>query len=83
MVQDLVLRPQLIRYRRERWATPDGQSALAPLPAGITSHFGPELRRFVLLQYHQGQVTVERLTTQLRAIGISISKRQSRPPPSH
>jgi hypothetical protein len=28
------------------------------------------------MQYHQGQVTVERLTEQLRAIGISISKRQ-------
>lgn len=25
-------------------------------------HFGPELRRFVLMQYHQGQVTVERLS---------------------
>ena len=38
--------------------------------------FGPELRRFVLLQHHQGQVTVERLTAQLCAFGISISKRQ-------
>ena len=28
------------------------------------------------MQYHQGQVTVERLVTQLRAIGVSISKRQ-------
>ena len=42
----------------------------------ITGHFGPELRRFVLAQYHQGQVTVERLTAQLRGFGISISKRQ-------
>ena len=28
------------------------------------------------MQYHQGQVTVERLVAQLQAIGISISKRQ-------
>ena len=56
--------------------TPDGQTVLAPLPAGIAGHFGPELRRFVLLQHHQGQVTVERLTAQLRAVGLSISKRQ-------
>ncbi len=28
------------------------------------------------MQYHQGQVTVERLVTQLQAIGIDISKRQ-------
>ena len=34
---------------------------MAPLPSGIRGHFGPELRRFVLMQYHQGQVTVERL----------------------
>jgi hypothetical protein len=48
----------------------------APMPAGITGHFGPELRRFVLAQCHQGQVTVPRLVAQLRAIGILISKRQ-------
>ena len=49
---------------------------MAPLPAGIRGHFGPELRRYVLMQYHQGQVTVERLVAQLQAIGISICKRQ-------
>ena len=76
MVQDLVLRAQVIRYRRERWVTPDGRTMVAALPAGVSGHFGPELRRFVLLQHHQGQVTVERLTAQLRAIGVSISKRQ-------
>ena len=48
----------------------------APLPAGITGHFGPELRRFVLAQYHQGQVTMPRLLTLLQALGIIISKRQ-------
>ena len=34
------------------------------------------VRRFVLLQCHQGQVTMPRLVSQLRAIGIVISKRQ-------
>src|SRR5690606_40827064 len=43
---------------------------------GIEGHFGPELRRFVLAQYHQGQVTVARLVRLLSAIGIEISKRQ-------
>ncbi|MBW4093893.1 MAG: transposase [Proteobacteria bacterium] len=42
----------------------------------MAGHFGAELRRFVLAQHHHGQVTVERLTTQLRALGLSISKRQ-------
>jgi len=76
IVQDLVLHAEVIRYRRERWMTPDGHMVLAPLPPGIAGHFGSELRRFVLLQHHQGQVTVERLVAQLRAIGVSISKRQ-------
>lgn len=76
IVQDLVLRGRAIRYRRERWVTPEGETLVAALPAGVRSHFGPELRRFVLLQHHQGQVTVERLVAQLLAFGISISKRQ-------
>jgi len=76
VVQDLVLRVRVIRYRRERWATPDGRTVTAPLPRGVSGHFGPELRRFVLAQYHQGQVTVPRLMAQLQAIGVNISKRQ-------
>lgn len=75
-VQDLVLSARAVCYRRERWLLPDGKTILAPLPGGIRGHFGPELRRFVLMQYHQGQVTVERLVRLLQAIGISISKRQ-------
>jgi hypothetical protein len=76
LVQDLEIRPRVIRYRRERWLTPDGHTVVAPLPAGTAGHFGPELRRFVLTQYHQGQVTVARLVEQLRDLGLSISKRQ-------
>ena len=76
VVQELILRPHAIRYRRERWVTPEGRTVVAPLPAGMVGHFGPELRRFVLAQYHQGQVTVPRLATQLRDLGVAIPKRQ-------
>jgi hypothetical protein len=76
VVQDLVLRPHVVRLRRERWLTPDGATVTAPMPAGVVGHFGPELRRFVLFQYHQGQVTVPRLVVQLKSLGIAISKRQ-------
>ncbi|HXN09659.1 MAG TPA: hypothetical protein VN859_00330 [Steroidobacteraceae bacterium] len=75
-VQDLMITARVVRYRRERWLTPDGETIVAPLPGGISGHFGPDLRRYVLMQYHQGQVTVERLVAQLQAIGVSISKRQ-------
>ena len=35
IVQDLLLVPRVIRYRRERWLTADGRTITAPLPAGI------------------------------------------------
>jgi hypothetical protein len=76
LVQDLVLSVHAIRYKRERWVTPDGQTLLAPLPDGIQGHFGPDLRRFVLMQYHQGQTTLPRLTALLQSVGLSISKRE-------
>jgi hypothetical protein len=76
LVQDLVISVRATRYQRERWVTPDGRTILAPLPEGIDGHFGPELRRFVLMQYHQGQSTMPRLLTLLRSMGIAISKRQ-------
>ena len=53
VVQDLELRVGAIRYRRERWVTSDGHAVIAPLPAGVSRHFGAELRRFVLMHYHQ------------------------------
>ena len=76
LVQELVLSVQAVRYRRERWATQDGRTIVAPLPEGTRGHFGPDLRRFVLMQYHQGQTTLPRLTALLHSLGVSISKRQ-------
>lgn len=76
LVQELVLSVHAIRYRRERWVTPDGQTIIAPLPEGTQGHFGPDLRRFVLMQYHQGQSTLPRLTALLQSVGLSISKRE-------
>src|SRR5262249_60559531 len=67
IVQDLILRSHVVDFRCERWLTPDGTMLTAPLPDGIDSHFGPELRRFILAQYHQSQVTVPRLVEMLRA----------------
>src|SRR3954462_3771680 len=31
----LLLRPHVVRVRRERWLTPDGRTVTAPMPAGI------------------------------------------------
>ncbi len=40
VVQDLILRPHVVRYRRQRWLTPDGRMVKAPLPAGIFAEKG-------------------------------------------
>jgi hypothetical protein len=75
-MQDLVTHPHVINFRCERRQTPDGNMVTAPLPAGLDGHFGPELRRFALAQYYQGQTTVSRLVTLLRNLDIFVSKRQ-------
>ena len=76
IVQDLIVQTRTTRYRRERWLLPSGEAIVAPLPAGVTSHFGPGLKRFVLAQYHQGQTTMPRLAALLQGLGLDISKRQ-------
>jgi hypothetical protein len=76
LVQDLVVRSHGIRIRRERWLTPDGRTIVAPLPDGIIGHFGPDLHRYVLALYHQGQLTIPRLVEHLTMLGVLISKRQ-------
>jgi hypothetical protein len=73
---ELRIEPRVVRLRRERWLTPDGRTMLAPLPEGISDHFGPEIKRLILAQYHQGQTTVPRLVEMLQMVGIAISKRQ-------
>ena len=75
VVQDLLLQPRVIRYRRERWRAPDGRSLVAPLPAAVVagSHFGPDLICFILYQYHHQHVTQPLLLEQLRQLGIDIS----------
>jgi hypothetical protein len=74
--RDLVVAAEVVRYKRERWVAPEGQTIIAPLPAGIAGGFGPSVRRFCLALHTQGQVTTERLTDLLNGIGLSISKRQ-------
>ncbi|RVM75448.1 transposase [Sinorhizobium meliloti] len=75
-VRDLVLAAELVNYRRERWLTPEGKVIVAPLPEGVSSGFGRNLRRACLALHTQGQVTTPRLTAILNGIGVEISKRQ-------
>jgi transposase IS66 family protein len=78
VVQDLIIQPRVIRYRRERWQTSDGQTLVAPLPPEVVSgsHFGPHLICFILHQYHHQHVTQPLLWEQLDQFGIDISTGQ-------
>ena len=76
VVQDLSLHPQVTRYRRERWETPQGKTIIADLAAGIVGGYGPHLHRAVLTLHFAGQMTCERIVTFLNDIGVVISKRQ-------
>jgi len=76
LVQDLCIRAEVIRYRRERWLTAEGQTIVAALPPGISGGYGPEVQRVLLGLHTQGQVTSERLEAILTGTGIDISKRQ-------
>jgi len=76
LVQDLKISVEVVRYRRERWETAQGERIVAAMPAGIMGGFGPELRRFIAVSHFQGQVTSERLMALLNGMGLEISKRQ-------
>src|SRR5712692_2934728 len=76
VVQDLNLSPQVTRYRRERWETPEGETIIAALDAGIVGGYGPNLHRLVLALHFSGQVTCERIVALLNGMGVMISKRQ-------
>jgi hypothetical protein len=76
IVQDLMVKAETTRYRRERWETPDGKGLIAPRPAGIVGGCGPHLIRLVLMLHFQGQMTCERIVALLTGLGLMISKRQ-------
>lgn len=76
-VQDLVVTPRTVRYRRERWQLADGSVLMAALPEGVSgSHFGADLRRFLIYQHHHARLPQARLLEQVREFGVVISAGQ-------
>lgn len=77
VVQEIIIKPYNIRYRLKRYLTPEGKYVKAQLPTEVQgSHFGAELRKFVLYQYYNCYVTEPILLVQLRELGIDISAGQ-------
>jgi hypothetical protein len=76
IVQELQVEPHNTRYRRCRYQLPDGTILTASLPQGVTSHFGPTLRQYVLYQHFHNHVTQPLLHEELLELGIDISAGQ-------
>ena len=76
-VQELVIKREHIRYRLERWLTPDGKLLVGQLPSSLENrHYGPTLLTYLLYQHHHCQTTQPLLLEQLREWGITISSGQ-------
>jgi Transposase IS66 family len=74
IVQDLILRPDTIRFRKEKfYAKSTGKSYLAALPAGYRGAFGPGLHTLALALYYGGFMTEPKLLDLLRSVGLQIS----------
>jgi len=75
-VQGIKITPYNIRYLLERWQIPDGDYILGKLPPEVQGHFSPELRSYILYQYHHCQVTQPLVLEQLWEWGVDISSGQ-------
>jgi hypothetical protein len=73
IVQDLVLKPEVIRFVREVWLVPStGQTITAPLPAGYHGGFGPHIRTLTLTLGHAANVSQPALLTFFQDAGVAI-----------
>lgn len=76
-VQELVIKRENIRYRLERWITPEGKVLVGQLPESLENrHYGPTLLTYLLYQHHHCQTTQPLLLEQLREWGIRMSAGQ-------
>ncbi len=76
IVQGLKIQVHNIRYRLERWNTPEGKTVKGQLPESVEGHFSAELRSFALYQHYHCHVTQPLLLEELHEMGIDISNGQ-------
>jgi hypothetical protein len=79
-VQGLKIELHNIRYRRERWHVPSGETLIAPLPKDVLDldggHYNNTLIAFILSQYYHAHVTQPLILEQIQEWGIDISAGQ-------
>jgi len=76
-VQEIETRVRVIRYEIARYTLPNGKIITAEKPIEARSgHFGPALKQYIIYQYHQNNVTQNKILEELRDKGIDISAGQ-------
>ena len=76
VVQELEIKANNTLYRRARYETKEGTQIIGSLPDGISGHFGPILRAYILDQYYKQHVPQGLILGQLFGFGIQISEGQ-------
>ena len=72
-----MIKRENIRYRLERWLTPDGKLLTGELPESLENrHYGSTLVTYLLYQHHHCQTTQPLLLEQIREWGIKMSSGQ-------
>lgn len=74
-VQDLVLRAETVRFRRERYeAVSTGRSYTAAPPPGYDGEFGPHLRASAVYLHYAANVSQPQLHRLFGSLGLRISR---------
>jgi hypothetical protein len=77
VIQDIDVRTDNVRFRREKYYSPILQRTyLAPLPVGYTGQFGPKVKAWVLALYFGGQMSEPKILEVLQTVGMQISAGQ-------
>jgi len=74
VVQEVVLRTDTVLSLREKWYAPStGRTYLADLPAGVSDHFGPQVKALALMLAQVSGVSEPQILTLLSAVGLRVS----------
>jgi hypothetical protein len=77
VVQDLEISLKNTKYLRARYESPSGETVVGALPDSVKgTHYGPQLRSFILSQHYQQHVPQGLIHRQLREWGVEISAGQ-------
>lgn len=77
VIQDIKIDTFNTEYKLERWKLPNGEYIVGQLPDHLKGqHFGPELRAYILYQYHHQCITQPLLLAQLKEWNVDISSGQ-------